>query len=202
MIKKAHRLLIWVFLIFTFSCMKEDKKDITQSPVPFNQSSPDLKVLEEEKEDSPTIALENQIPLSNDNIKTMLPEKVGLYSRTKLMSGHKESLGLTSAQAEYHLLPETEKAISIEILNGAGATGAVIIHAVQQKLMMDFEEKKTNGTSRIFTKGGNRVRETENNFEYFTEIEFVKEQRFHFLFRAHNLPASELWEFIQIAGFI
>jgi len=198
---KAHFLFIWLFLIFTLSCMKEDKKGSNQSPDLFNPSSLDLKAPGGEKEDSP-IALENQIPLSNDEIKAMLPEKVGLFSRTKILSGHKESLGLSSAQAEYHLLTETEKVISLEIFDGAGSTGSLMIHAVQQKLTMDFEEKKNNGSSRIFTKEKNRVRVTENNFEDFTEIEFVKEQRFHLLFRAHKIPTTELWEFIQLAGFI
>lgn len=151
--------------------------------------------------DYPKNGLDSEIPLSNEKIKELLPGKIALYTRTKLLTGDTESLGYSNLKATYQFFPGAEKSISVEIIDGAGTAGAVMIHAAEQRLKMDFEEKKANGYIRIFQRENIRVREKEDTFDGYSEVEFVYQNRFHYLFRAYKTPIHELWEFIGQAGF-
>jgi hypothetical protein len=144
--------------------------------------------------------LENEIPITKDILKSWLPEHIGVYARSKLVSGHKESVEMSGIQAVYHNPSETEKIITIEILDGAGVSGSVMLQAAQQKLKLDYEEKKQNSYTRIYEREGVRTREMENDFEEYSEIEFIDQNRYHFVFKAQKININELWEFIQISG--
>ncbi|MFD2203151.1 hypothetical protein [Shivajiella indica] len=150
----------------------------------------------------PKKGLDKEIPLSSEKIKELLPEKIALYSRTKLIMGDTESLGYSGLIATYQYFPGAEKSISVEIIDGAGTAGAVMVHAAEERLKLDFEEKKANGYIRIFQRENLRVKEKEDTFDSYSEVEFVYQNRFHYLFRAYKTPIHELWEFIVQTGFL
>lgn len=196
-------IILTTYLSFS-ACDPDNKKmkEVIPSPVGLLQGNMVPQTDSGVSSGKPAEGLEKEIPLSNDKIKDLLPEKIGLYNRTKMMSGHTESLGFAGIQALYQHFPGAEKSISIEITDGAGITGAVMVNAAEQRLKMDFEEKNSIGYTRIFEKEGLRVREKENTFDSYAEIEFVFQKRFIVLFRAQKTPMHELWEFISQAGFL
>ena len=204
--RMAKKMKIWVLFFFCLQMIGcgRDGKGIperntkSQAFVPKENFTPDTSTL---PFGYPKNGLEKEIPLSNEKIKELLPEKIALYTRTKLITGDMESLGYSSLKATYQYFPGDEKSISVEIIDGAGTAGAVMIHAAEQRLKLDFEEKKANGYTRIFQNESIRVREKENTFDSYSEVEFVYQNRFHYLFRAYKTPIHELWEFIGQAGF-
>lgn len=137
------------------------------------------------------------IPLSNEELKKWIPEKVGEMWQSKIIVGHKQGIGMSGAISTYEEIGKSGKRVSMEVLDGAGATGSVMIRSVEQKLMPDYEEKRTNGYSKIYEREGVRVWEKCNSQEQFTEIEFVYESRYHFIFRGHQLQPEELWAFVK-----
>jgi hypothetical protein len=203
----AKKIKIWILFFLSLQIIGcgRDGKGIPESPteapafVPEGNFTPDTSKL---LGDYPKNGLDKKVPLSNEKIKELLPEKIALFTRTKLIMGDTESLGYSSLKATYQYFPESEKSISVEIIDGAGTAGAVIIHAAEQRLKLDFEEKKANGYTRVFKKESIRVREKENTFDSYSEVEFVYQNRFHYLFRAYKTPIHELWEFIGQAGFL
>lgn len=203
----SKNIQIWSFLIVflgVMACNPDNKKIRETIPAPVGVLQGSLVPPNGPRDSSGKTfqGLETEIPLSNEKLKDLLPEKIGLFSRTKMMSGHTESLGFAGIQGVYQHFPGAEKSISIEITDGAGTTGAIMVNAAEQRLKMDFEEKNTIGYTRIFEKEGVRVREKENTFDSYAEIEFVYQKRFILLFRGQKTPMQELWEFIGQAGFV
>jgi hypothetical protein len=187
---------LWFVVFQAIQCTGQKNKELNGDQQDKNKEV----ALKEREERAFPESLENEIPVTKEILKSWFPEHVGAYARSKLISGHKESVEMSGIQAVYQNSSETEKIITIEILDGAGVSGSVMLQAAQQKLRLDYEEKKQNGYTRIYEREGVRTREMENDFEEYSEIEFIDQNRFHFVFKAQKININELWEFIQISG--
>jgi hypothetical protein len=142
-------------------------------------------------------ALEVQVPMSNDQLNKWIPKKIGEMEQRKILIGHKLGMGMSGAIATYRESGEAERLFSLEVLDGAGATGAVMLKSIIQKLEVDYEEKLVSGYSRIYEHGGLRVWEKLNDTDQNVEIEYVTGGRFHFIFKGHRLTMEELWDFVD-----
>lgn len=189
---------IFLFLLLLFSCGKEKKLipngnssiSPTLSRAGFSDSSGQkLQDLSE--------ALADQIPISNEQLKDWIPEKIGEMVQHKLLVGHKQSMGMSGAISTYHEEISEEQQVSMEVLDGAGAIGAVMLKSIIQKLVPDYEEQKANGYSRIYERDGLRVWEKFNTLDQTAEIEYVLDGRFHFIFKGHQIELDELWAFVR-----
>ncbi|SFB56486.1 hypothetical protein [Algoriphagus aquimarinus] len=141
--------------------------------------------------------LEVQIPMSNDQLKNWIPEKIGKMDQWKLIVGHKLGMQMSGAIATYRESGKEEQQISLEVLDGAGATGAVMLKSINQKLSLEYEEQLETGYSRIYEREKIRVWEKYNSLEHSSEIEYVIGERFHFRFKGHLIQMDELWEFVS-----
>jgi hypothetical protein len=141
--------------------------------------------------------LEVQIPMSNEQLKEWIPEKIGEMEQRKLIIGHKQGMEMSGAVATYEDKGHKEKQISMEVLDGAGATGAVMLKSIIQKLILDYEEKMDSGYSKIYERDGIRVWEKLDSLDHYSEIEYVTDGRFHFIFKGHQIELDELWDFIR-----
>lgn len=146
---------------------------------------------------NPFQGLEIQISMSNEQLKNWIPEKVGRMQQRKLIVGHKQGMGMSGAIATYQENDKDDKQISLEVLDGAGATGAVMLKAIAQKLEVDYQEETTSGYSRIYRREGIRVWENRNIKDHHSEIEFVLQARYHFIFKGHQIGMEELWTFVR-----
>lgn len=146
---------------------------------------------------NPSEALEVQIPMSNEQLKNWIPVKVGEMEQRKLIVGHKQGMEMSGAVATYEDMGHKEKQISMEVLDGAGATGAVMLKSISQKLILDYEEKMDTGHSKIYEREGIRVWEKLNSLDHYAEIEYVIDGRFHFIFKGHQIELDELWDFVR-----
>ncbi len=104
---------------------------------------------------------------------------------------------MSGAIATYQEAISSQKQVSIEVLDGAGSTGAVMLRSIIQKLAPDYEEQLASGYSRIYEREGVRVWEKFNNLYQTSEIEFVLDGRFHFIFKGYQIELEELWSFVK-----
>jgi len=146
---------------------------------------------------NPSEALEVQIPMSNEQLKEWIPEKVGEMELRKLIIGHKQGMEMSGAVVTYEVKGHKEKQISMEVLDGAGATGSVMLKSISQKLILDYEEKMETGYSKIYERDGVRVWERFNSLDHSADIEYVTRGRFHFIFKGHQIEMEELWGFVR-----
>jgi hypothetical protein len=171
-----------------------------RSAGPINNANPSKAGFSDSSENmlkNPSEALEAMIPMSNEQLKKWIPEKVGEMEQRKILIGHKQGMKMSGAIATYQEKGQDGRQISMEVLDGAGATGAVMLMSISQKLILDYEEKTETGYSRIYERDGFRVWEKLNSIDQFVEIEYVTEGRFHFIFKGHQILMEELWAFVR-----
>lgn len=185
---------IFLFVLVLFSCGKGKNPDSIATVVPSRAGFADSS---EKLGFNPSNDLEIQIPMSNEQLKKWIPEKVGEMVQHKLLVGHKQSMGMSGAISTYFEEISEEQQVSMEVLDGAGATGAVMLKSIIQKLVPDYEEQKANGYSRIYEREGLRVWEKFNTLDQTAEIEYVLDGRFHFIFKGHQIELDELWAFVK-----
>lgn len=185
------------YLLLLISCGKGKNEVSTPKS---GSSTPFSSVFSDTFEKSATQvpkALEAQIPMSNDKLSDWIPQKVGIMEQHKLIVGHKQAMGMGGAIATYLENGQDDKQISMEILDGAGATGSVMLKSIRQKLILDYNEKLSWGYSRIYEREGIRVWEKLNSEEHLSEIEFVLQERYHFIFKGYRIGMVELWTFVS-----
>lgn len=141
--------------------------------------------------------LESQVQMSNDQLRNWIPEKVGEMEQRKLIVGHKQGMEMSGAIATYQNVENDEIQISMEVLDGAGATGSVMLKSILQKLILDYGEQMPSGYSRIYEREGIRVWEKADTDHHHSEIEFVLKNRYHFIFKGNQLEMEELWTFVK-----
>jgi len=185
---------VFFCLLLLFSCGKG------RSAGPINNGNPSKTGFSDSSENmlkNPSEALEALIPMSNEQLKNWIPKKVGEMEQRKILIGHKQGMEMSGAIATYQEKGQDGRQISMEVLDGAGATGAVILMSISQKLALDYEEQMDTGYSRIYERDGFRVWEKLNSIDQFVEIEYVTEGRFHFIFKGHQILMEELWAFVR-----
>lgn len=98
--------------------------------------------------------LKKTTPLSNEELKAILPESLLGLKRTEISVGDTSMMTLTTAEAKYK--SEDRKSIDVQIMDGAGEMGSAMVSSMMMGL------------------GGNREKTTENRFEKTTEINGMK----------------------------
>ena len=98
--------------------------------------------------------LKNLIPLTNEDLKAVLPEQLLGLKRKELSVGDNAMMNLSTAEAKY--ADEDNKRIKVEIVDGAGETGSAMVSIMVMGLNV------------------NKEKTTESGFEKSTEINGVK----------------------------
>ncbi|WP_291786216.1 hypothetical protein [Cecembia sp.] len=181
-------ILIFLFNLF-YSCTDRKNKDVPIS----NQKAISFQDLETGEK-----ILENEIPYTKENLERFVPEKIGDFSRTKLISGYKDAASMNGILGVYQKDLNKSKLVTIEILDGAGNNGSVLLQAAEQRLDLDYEEKSNTGFTKIYRRNQNKVRETERSIEKYAEIEFIYNERFLFIFKGQMMSVVDLWEFVKL----
>jgi len=187
---------IFLFILVLFSCGKGKNPNPIATVVPSRAGFADSS---EKLGFNPSNDLKIQIPMSNEQLKKWIPEKVGEMEQRTLIVGHKQGIEMSGAIATYQENGQEGKQISMEVLDGAGPTGSVMLKSIKQKLIIDYDEEMNSGFSRIYEREGTRVWEKLNSEEHLAEIEFVLEGRYHFIFKGHGVEIYELWDFVRQA---
>jgi hypothetical protein len=99
--------------------------------------------------------LKKTTPLSNDELKAILPENLLGLKRTEFSVGDASMMNLSSAEAKYKN-EDASKSMKLEIMDGAGETGSAMVSILMMGLNM------------------NKEKQTETGFEKTTEIDGMK----------------------------
>jgi hypothetical protein len=185
---------IFLFVLVLFSCGKGKNPNPIATVVPSRAGFADSS---EKLGFNPSNDLEIQIPMSNEQLKKWIPEKVGEMEQRKLIVGHKQGMEMSGAIATYQENGQEGKQISMEVLDGAGPTGSVMLKSIKQKLIIDYDEEMNSGFSRIYERDGTRVWEKVDTDHHHSEIEFVLKNRYHFIFKGNQIEMEELWTFVK-----
>lgn len=123
--------------------------------------------------------LKAQTPVSNDVLKSVLPETFEGLKRTSLKVGEMSALNFASAKAEYKN-EDGSKRIDVDVMDGAGEGASSIVSLVFMGLHADKEEVMETGFEKTMDIDGMRVAVKENTDEGIkdSEIKWVYNKRF------------------------
>lgn len=196
-------LVLLAMLVISPGCQRSDKllEKIESPSKLINESnlrrdSQSLSAVRQE------LDLSKEIPVSHEVLKTWVPERVGEFQRTQLLSGHRADAGIVAIQASYQHPTLPNQTIQLEILDGAGKNGSLLVQAASERLKLDIVESKNGVRSHIYSRGELRVRETEIAEQNYTEVEFIDQNRFHYTLKGFRLSLDQLWSFCTSANFI
>lgn len=136
-------------------------------------------------------------PLSNDQMKALLPETLYGMERSRFSVGSAMTAGMNMAEADYS--KEQEKSINLTIVDGAGETGAGLISGTLMALSMEREEQTESGFSKTTTIGGYRASVKENKGDGWinSEIIVIVSDRYMITLSSSSLELKELEKAFQ-----
>ncbi len=193
---KTKYVLLLSALLMISGC--GDKKSDEQKEVVIQEeSTKDMKDAFEEigktSED-----LKKATPLSNQQLKALLPEKINGFNRKRFSIGQ---LGMHIAEAYYG---ENDKQITLSILDGAGEAGSAMIAMMQIGINAGGESEDENGYRKpIKIDGNSGVEEQERSDNSVTnKIMLIVKGRFMLTFEGKNIEADKLKSIIDSENLI
>ena len=124
-------------------------------------------------------ALKEKTPVSNDELKKVLPETLEGLKRTSINIGESASIGISSANATYQDEGAT-KTIEVSILDGAGEAASSITGLAFYGFNQDSERITDDMTEKTMEYKGQRAKLTEEKYygKQTSKIEWLHKKRY------------------------
>ncbi|MDD5406446.1 MAG: hypothetical protein PHE73_05865 [Sulfurovaceae bacterium] len=192
--KKSYALLLAVFLMVSGCHKKTDSSRGSSAQV---KSVKDIKdTFEEAGKTSEN--LKKAIPVSNEQLKKILPESIDGLERKKFSIGQ---LGMHIAEAQYG---DEDRKISLSILDGAGDAGSAMIAMMQIGINTGGESEDENGYVKPITiNGNNGMEEQKKSGDMITnKVTFIIANRFMLTLEGNDIDTDKLVSIIKREDFI
>lgn len=167
--------------------IKETKEQVTNST---------KAVKEVTKMQDDILELQEMEPLTNEELKSWLPDEVLGMKRIGFKAGQMGIVQIASVEATYANEDKSKK-FKIEVIDGAGAIGAAATTAMRMRLSQEFEEETEYKTERSVTKKGMKAIEEYRKEQNNSTIEFMRDRRFYMKATGTNMDIEETWDAID-----
>ncbi|GAA4277474.1 hypothetical protein [Aquimarina mytili] len=183
-------------LALCMSCGSDKQKekepglfDIIDGVSDLNKLAKEVEEIEEEGE-----KLLKATPISNEELKAILPESLVGFTRKKFSVGNQFMADVAMAEAEYE--NEDGDMISLSIIDGAGETGSAMISLSRLGFSRDFEEQTDTGYKKSITLNGYKAveekeKDTYNDSED-SKIDLMIANRFIVSLEGNNVPLQKI----------
>ncbi len=139
--------------------------------------------------------LKEMEPLNNEQLKKWLPEKIGELKRTGFKVGKTGFINVASIEGKYKT--EDGREFELEIMDGAGEMGSVLMTSMSMASTMEIEEEDENKHMQTVTKDGIRAKQTYFKKRNKTELQFVYGERFIVMVKAKDAEPEKTWELVE-----
>ncbi|TQV61992.1 MAG: hypothetical protein FNT15_08200 [Sulfurovum sp.] len=203
--KKKYALLFAMMLILSACGNKEDNS--TQGSSNVEKSAEDMnkdevKNLQEAGEKMASEVgkltsdeLKSATPLTNEQLKELLPDKINGMERKKFSVGQ---LGMHIVDASYE---DGDKTISLSILDGAGEAGSAMIGMMQMGISAGAETEDENGYMKPIEIDGEKGVEKQEKFNGGEKVEnsitLIVSERFMLTVTGNGKDVDELRKVIN-----
>jgi len=140
--------------------------------------------------------LQETTPLTNEELKSWLPEEVEGMKRISYKAGQAGMMNISSIEASYANEDKSKK-FSISIIDGAGQVGAAATAGMRMVMSQDFEEEDENGYRRTVTKNGIKAIEEYRSGNNKSKIQLMEGNRFYLEANGTNMDLDETWNAID-----
>ncbi len=189
-------IITFLFIFILISCGKDKQKDKEPGLLDMIEGVSDLNKMakEAEKIEEENDQLLKATPISNEDLKTLLPESLIGLTRSKFSVGNQFMADVAMGEAEYK--NEDGHMISLSIIDGAGETGSAMITLSRMGFARDFEEQTDRGyrksTSINGYKGVEEVEKDDYNDFTTSKIDFIVSNRFVVSLEGENISLDQL----------
>ncbi len=140
--------------------------------------------------------LSETTPLTNDEMKSWLPEDVDGMKRTAFKTGAMGMMNIASVEATYST-EEKDKSFKIEVIDGAGEMGAMSTAGLRMAFSTDFEEEDEFKSRKTVTKNEVKAIEEYDKRRNRSVIQLMHGNRFYIKATGENMDIDSLWGFID-----
>lgn len=140
--------------------------------------------------------LQEIAPLTNEELKSWLPEEVNGMKRISYKAGQAGMMGISSIEAAYANEDKSKK-FTINIIDGAGQVGAAATAGMRMVMSQDFEEESESGSRRTVTKNGTKAIEEYRSGNNNSTIQLMEGNRFYLEAKGNNMDLDETWDAID-----
>ncbi|MGA9212792.1 hypothetical protein [Kaistella sp.] len=190
------KLMIATSVLLLVACSKEEKvktektgslSDLVSSAKSYSKVSSSMQDVTKNIEN-----LKNIPPLTNEELKAVLPDQLLGLKRKELSVGDNAMMNLSTAEAKY--TDDNNKKIKVEIIDGAGETGSAMVSIMmlgmnvnQEKITETGFEKSTeiNGAKSI-------ISEDKKSEKISSKIQTVLKNRYLLTLNADGFSYDEL----------
>ena len=174
------KILVLSLALSIISCKKEDNTNESASFSDAVSNVKNLKNLSNSMDDiNKNIEnLKKVTPLTNDEIKSVIPETLDGMKRTEITVGDNTMMQMTTAEAIYQ--NDESKSIRLNIMDGAGETGSGMIGLLMMGFTANTEKTTETGFEKITEVNGTKmsVKENKEGENVSSEIQFVAKNRY------------------------
>ena len=135
--------------------------------------------------------LKNSTPLTNEELKKVLPETLLGLKRVELSVGDASMMNLVSAEAKYK---EENKRIELQIMDGAGETGSAMVSILMMGINVDKEKITETGFEKSAEINGMKaiVSEDKNGESINSKIQMIAKNRYLMTLTGTGVSYEEL----------
>lgn len=193
--KTTKRVLLLLLMVITVvSCKTETRDKIKQAKQVISNTTTIVekaKAAEEEMSE-----LKEAIPFTNKELKEWLPESLGELKRTGFKVGAGGYMNVASIEGTFKL-EENNKIIAIQIIDGAGEMGSVMIASLGFSSKMNMEEEDENKHLQTVIVNGIKAQQTYFKKRNETKVQFVYQKRFGVKVQGFDMSPEETWKAIK-----
>ena len=190
------KLMLTTAVLMLVACSKEEKvkeeksgglSDLVSTAKNYGKVSSSMEDVTKNME-----SLKSIQPLTNDELKTVLPETLLGLKRKELSVGDNAMMNLATAEAKY--ADEENKRIKVDIIDGAGETGSAMVSIMMMGLNVNKEKTTEFGFEKSTEINGAKsiVSETKNGEGVTSEIQTVLKNRYLVTLNSDGFSYEEL----------
>lgn len=190
------KLFIATTVLMVVACSKEEKikeeksgslSDLVTTAKDYSKINNSLEEVSKNVE-----KLKAMTPLTNEQLKSLLPEQLIGLKRTELTVGDNSMLNLSSAEAKFS--DKENKEVKLEILDGAGETGSAMVSMLMMGVNMNKEKITETGFERSEDINGGKaiVSEDKNGENISSKIQMMIKNRYLLTLSGEGLSYEEL----------
>lgn len=204
-----RKTLIMVIAIVLSSCMGEVKEKLKKAKQGVSNVTTIAEKAQEAKEDIEK--LKDATPLTNEELKTWLPESLEGWQRSGFKVGTTGYMNVASIEGTYKTEEQSktdmhdgqmiEKKLTINVIDGAGPSGSMMIAGLGMASKMDMEQEDEWKHTQSVERNGILAQQTFHKKQKETALQFVYNKRFGVMINGVNLNPDETWRMVQKIDF-
>ena len=189
--KAIHILILGVLGTSLISCLGEVKEKLKTAKNGVTNATTFVK--EAQKVEGRIENLKNAIPLTNDQLKSWLPERLGTMERTGFKVGQAGIYQVNSVEGTYKVTDGKQK-FNVMVIDGAGPTGSVMAAGYGMFGTMEMEVEDEYKHQQTVAVNGITAQQTYKKKTNDTQLMFAFEERFLVTINATDMMVEEAWE--------